>query len=111
MTDKQTTGEESWDYPPHENWGNAAQILNDKGWFSEYSGVPFFARAFMRKNREKILHKLAQDADLKAGSLSYLETTWSGAAGWAICHQDFYSSEAAEIKLEAEIREGNRDDL
>lgn len=88
-TDNQMTGEESLDYPPHENWGNASQILNDEGWFSEYSGVPFFARAFMRKNREKILHKLAQDADLEAGSLIYLETTWSGAVGWAIYRQDF----------------------
>lgn len=108
MPDNHTIEDESWDCLPHQNWANASQILNDEGWFSEYSGVPFFVRSLMRRNREKILHKLAHDADLEPGALEYLETIWSGAAGWVIYRPDVFPYDAAKRKLEAEIHKGEQ---
>lgn len=108
MTDTNTTANESWNCFPHQNWANASQILNDEGWFSEYTSIPFFVRASMRKYEEAILNKLTQSADIEPGDLVYLEAMWDGVIGWAVYRPSIFSRDAAKNKLKTEICKGEQ---
>jgi hypothetical protein len=109
MGDNQTTASESWNCYPDQNWVNASRILNDEGWFSEYTDVPFFVRASMRKYEEDILNKLTQSADIEPGDLVYLEATWDGVIGWAVYRPSIFSRDAAKNKLKTEICKGEQE--
>jgi len=87
---------------------NAANLLEEIGWFSEYSpGVPFYISAVVREFLTEIKMQFLQRTNIPLKNIDYTEVNARGVNGWAFYDNRRLDIPAARDRLERETIQAN----